>query len=159
MSQLASHLGTGLCLRVEREELLEPAFLAASLSHSIRKLAIPTEQLDLVLDFDFVGKDSGASISAAAVDAIRIATSLGAYRNIVIVGGSIPERLPKRDTGVVRREARVELTAWENLCRASEFSSPIAFGDFGVINARYVKPGKAVNVPARVRYTTPREVG
>lgn len=157
MSQLADGLGTGLCMRVEREEILEPAFLADSLSHSIRKLAIPTDQLDLVLDFDFVGKDSGASISSAALEAIRIATSLGAYRNIVIVGGSIPERLPRRDTGVVRREVRVELVAWENLCGTSDFSNPIAFGDFGVINAKYVRPGKAVNVPARVRYTTPRD--
>ena len=157
MSLLAKRLGTGLCLRVEREEIVEPGFLAPSLSKSIGMLGIAAEQVDLALDFDFVGKDSPASISSAALDAIRAAAPVGKYRNIIMVGGSIPERLPKGDTGVVRREARVELAAWQSLCEASGLSNPIAFGDFGVINAKYVRPGKAVNVPARVRYTTPRE--
>jgi hypothetical protein len=155
--RLAVDLGTGVCVRVEREELGEPMAFAASLSQTLDLLGVSAHMVDLVLDMDYVGKQSTPEVSSTAREALQAATSIGDFRNTVLVGGSVPEQLPKRDTGVVRREARIELEAWQQIVSLVDLPVPFAFGDFGVINPKYVKPGRPVNVPARVRYTTSRE--
>lgn len=155
--RLAMDLGTGVCIRVEREELGEPMAFAASLSQTLDLLGVSAHLVDLVLDMDYVGNESTLEVSSTAREALQAATSVGDFRNAVLVGGSVPEQLPKRDTGVVRRETRIELEAWQQIVSLVDLHVPFAFGDFGVINPKYVKPGRPITVPARVRYTTPRE--
>ena len=155
IGRVAAVLGHGACIRVEREEVVDSTSLKESLSKTLDLLRIPESQIDLLLDLDFVGRDTPMRLQSIILEAVQTATALGSFRNIMIAGGSIPEQLGKRDTGVVRREPRVEMEAWSQVQSITNY--PIAFGDFGVTNPRYVKPGKAVNVPARIRYTTFQE--
>ncbi len=155
--QLAAKVGTGICLRVERDDIVDARTLADTLSRSLTLLPIPIQEVDLLLDLGFVGKDSPMELNALIREALYAVAQLGEFRNVVVAGGSMPEQLPKRDTGIVRREARIEMQAWSDVHALEGFATPIAFGDFGVLNPGYVKPGRPVNVPARVRYTTSRE--
>ena len=155
IGRLAAATGNGVCVRVEREEVEEPGAVRESLSRTLDLLGAGDEQVDLLLDLDFVGRDSSMRLQSTILEAIQAATSTASFRNIAIAGGSIPAHLGKKDTGVIRREPRVEMQAWTQV--QSIIGRALAFGDFGVTNPRYVKPGKAVNVPARIRYTTYQE--
>lgn len=155
IGQVASTIGNGVCVRLEREEVEEPTTFKQSLSRTIDLLRIGDEQVDLLFDLDFVGRDSSLRLQSTILEAIQVAASMASFRNVAIAGGSIPAQLGKKDTGVVRREPRVEMQAWTQV--QSITGRPVAFGDFGVTNPRYVKPGKPVNVPARIRYTTYQE--
>jgi hypothetical protein len=155
IAQRAEGLGSGLCIRVEREEVEDNGALQASLLETLDQLSGAMAHIDLLLDFGFVGPDKASEIANIAANALSIAFSTAAWRNVAVAGGSVPDQLGKKDTGKVRREPRVELAAWAIL--QTTFNAAVALSDFGVISPRYVKPGRVVNVPARVRYTTPSE--
>jgi hypothetical protein len=69
----------------------------------------------------------------------------------------VPASLPKRDEGRVRREPRKDFEVWVELCTLKPTDTPMPLCDYSVVGAHYVQPGKPVNTPARVRYTTSTE--
>lgn len=157
MGQLAARVGNGVCLRVEPEEILEPEILVGSLSTTLGLLDQPPEQVDVVLDLRFVGKESVARLRSTVLESLHAVNSMGRFRNLAVGGGSVPENLPKRDAGLIRRERRVEWELWSEIHAIAAAGAPIAFADHGITNSNYVAPAKSVRVPARVRYTTPTE--
>jgi len=156
IASVARAVGAGICLRVEREEVDDPTALRQSLARTLDHLLAGSGEVDLLIDMGFVGDDDVANLRSSLLEAIQIASRLYKFRNIATAGGSVPEQLGKKDTGKVRRAARKEIEAWADLQEVLN-APPVAFSDFGIISPRYVKPGRAVNVPARVRYTTYRE--
>ena len=157
MGRLASRVGNGICLRIEHDDIIDAQLFYQSVSSTLDAVRIPVEGVDLVLDLGFVGKSSELELHSTLLEVFQVIASLGVFRNVVIAGGSVPEQLPKRDAGIVRRETRIEIPVWSRVHSTPGLTTPIAFGDYGVINPQYVKPGRPVNVPARVRYTTPSE--
>ena len=144
----------GVCLRLTEDDLAERQTLGAATAAVLDFLAIGPSELDVILDFGHVGNRNPDTLGGTAYEALRAIHRIGRFRNIVVAGGSVPGNLGKRDLGKIRRESRIEFALWTQLASMLPDQMPIAFGDYGVIGAHYVPPGKAVNVPPRIRYTT-----
>ena len=155
--RLAARNGYGACLRIERDEIDDSKALSDSIAETLALLDVPTESVDVILDFGFVGRETAQTLRSIVSEALHVVRASGQFRNLAVAGGSVPEQLPKRDTGVVRREPRIEFDLWAQVLDTDSAMMPLAFGDFGVISPLYVPPSTPVNVPARIRYTTIRE--
>lgn len=147
----------GVCLRIARDELWEPRLLRESLGETIGVLGLDTSQIDVVLDFRYVGKDNFDHLRAAALDALRIVASFGTFRNLSVAASSVPDALTKKDQGKIRREPRRDFELWTDLLELWRDGYPMPLCDYGVVGAHYVQPGKPVTTPARIRYTTQAE--
>ena len=55
------------------------------------------------------------------------------------------------------RFRRVKYDIWSDVSRMLVGTRDLAFGDHGVVETHHTAPGKVVNVPARIRYTTQHE--
>jgi hypothetical protein len=147
----------GLCLRLARDELDEPKVLYSRISALLDFLALSPAAVDVVLDFEYVGKDAIESLRATALEALQSIHRIGSFRNIVVSGTSVPEQLNKRTQGKIVRVPRVELPVWIQVIGTFAEPVSIGFSDCGVIGAYYAPPGKPVNAPSRSRYTTATE--
>ena len=147
----------GVCLRIGRDEFAEPKRLLESLQESLDTVGVSPAQIDVVADFRFIGDQNLDLLRAAALDALNLLFRFGTFRNVMIAGSSVPPLLPKRDEGRVRREPRRDFELWAELCRLIPANIALPLCAYSVVGANYVPPGKPVNTPARVRYTTPTE--
>lgn len=147
----------GACIRIARDELWEPRLLRESVRETIGVLGLDASQIDVVLDFRYVGKDNFDHLKGAAFDALRIVTSLGNFRNVSIAASSVPDALTKKDQGKIRREPRRDFELWTALLELWREGYPMPLCDYGIVGAHYVQPGRPVTTPARIRYTTQGE--
>jgi hypothetical protein len=147
----------GVCLRIGRDEFAEPKLLSESIRETLGVLGLGCSQVDVVVDYRYVGNGDLEHLRAAALDALTLLSGFGSFRNVMVAASSIPALLPKRDEGKVRREPRRDFELWAALfpLRPAGLAMPLC--DYGIVGAHYVPPGKPVNTPARVRYTTPTE--
>ena len=144
----------GVCVRLARDELEEPAFLEEVIGATLEVLRATPGKTDLVMNFAFVGNDRAERLRSVARDALDAIIRIGTFRNIVLSGSSIPAQLGKRTKGEVLRFRRVEYDIWADVARMLAGRRNVAFGDHGVVEVHHTAPGKVVNVPARIRYTT-----
>ena len=147
----------GVCLRLARDELEEPAVLEEAIGTTLEALSVTPGKVDLVMNFAFVGMDKAERLRSVASDALDAINGMGAFRNIILSGTSIPAQLGKRTKGEVLRFRRVEFDIWSDVARLLAGTRDLAFGDHGIIESHHTPPAKVVNVPARIRYTTPRD--
>ena len=147
----------GVCLRLARDELLEPKLLSSSLQETIDILKLDPSQIDVVLDFRYVGNDNSEFLRAAALEALRVVAGFGVFRNLSIAASSVPDLLPKKDQGKIRHERRKDFELWAAILELRQDGHLMPFCDYGVVGAHYVQPGKPVTTPARIRYTTQEE--
>jgi hypothetical protein len=147
----------GICIRLARDELLEPKLLSSSLRETLDILKLDPSQIDVVLDFRYVGNDNSEFLRAAALEALRVVAGFGVFRNLSIAASSVPDLLPKKDQGKVRRERRKDFELWAAILELRQDGHLMPFCDYGVVGAHYVQPGKPVTTPARIRYTTQDE--
>lgn len=147
----------GACLRLTRDELSEPQLLRDAVHKTVDLLALDPSEIDVVLDFRYVGKDRTEELRGTTLNALQVLLAIGSFRNLIFAGGSVPEMLTKRDNGIVRRQERIELTAWTGIHQVFSESIPLSFSDYGILSPHYVPPGKIVRPPARIRYTTAHE--
>lgn len=147
----------GVCLRLARDELIEPRLLYSSVVDLLGFLGLGPADVDVVLDFEYVGKDQVEALRATALEALQAIHRVGRFRNVVVSGTSIPEHLNKRTQGKIVRVPRVELPLWTQILGTFAEPVPIALGDCGVIGAYHAPPGTPVHVPSRIRYTTATE--
>lgn len=145
----------GVCLRLARDELEEPTFLEEAIGATLEALRVSPGKTDLVMNFAFVGNDKAERLRSVARDAIDAIIRIGNFRNIVLSGTSIPAQLGKRTKGEALRFRRVEYDIWSDVARMLASTRDLAFGDHGIIEIHHAPPAKVVNVPARIRYTTP----
>jgi hypothetical protein len=155
--EIAGATKDGACLRLTRDELSEPQLLRDAVHKTVDLLALDPSEIDVVLDFRYVGKDGVEGLRGITLNALQVLLAIGSFRNFVFAGGSVPEMLTKRDNGAVRRQQRVELEAWTGIHQVFSESIPLSFSDYGVLSPHYVPPGKIVRPPARIRYTTAQE--
>ena len=144
----------GVCLRLARDELEEPAFLESAINATLDALGITPGRTDVVMNFAFVGDDKPERLRTVTRDALDAITRIGSFRNIVLSGTSIPAQLGKRTKGEVLRFRRVEFDVWADVSRMLAGTRGVAFGDHGIVEIHHTAPGKIVNVPSRIRYTT-----
>lgn len=155
--QLVASHQHGVCFRLSRDELEEAALLRQSLDELLDSLKYDPSQIDVALDFRYVGRDNVERLRATALEALATISAVGAFRNVAFAGSSIPEQLGKADQGKIRREKRVELDAWSQIITGianARQRVPVALSDYGVVGAYYVPPAKFVQAPSRIRYTT-----
>lgn len=154
---LAAQYGEGVCFRLDRDELADADRLHQSLTALLDAVSVEPANTDLILDYRYVGRETPETIRSSALDALKAIAGVGQFRNVVLAGTSIPDRLNKRDVGKIRHELRVELEAWRQLLLTPTMLIPVAASDYGVVGAHYVTPSGFVTVPSRSRYTTERE--
>lgn len=147
----------GVCLRLARDELLESKLLSSSLRKTIDILKLDPSQIDVVLDLRYVGNDNAEFLRAVALEALRVVAGVAVFRNLSIAASSVPDMLPKKDQGKIRRERRKDFDLWAAILELRQDGHPMPFCDYGVVGAHYVQPGKPVTTPARIRYTTQEE--
>lgn len=147
----------GVCLRLARDELIEPRLLYSSVVDLLGFLGLGPAEVDVVLDFEYVGKDRVEALRATALEALQAVRHIGLFRNVVVSGTSVPDKLNKRTQGKTVRAPRVELSLWAQVIGTFAEPVPIALGDCGVIGAYHAPPGTPVYVPSRSRYTTAGE--
>lgn len=121
----------GVCVRLDRDELSDPRQLPQSLNALLAAISAEPANTDLLFDYRFVGRETPEAIRASALEALNAISGIGQFRNILLAGTSIPDRLGKYDVGKVRRETRVELEAWSQLLSALGSRIPVALSDCG----------------------------
>ena len=145
--------GKGACLRLQEDDLSDLQGLNPSVIEALAAVGLATGDIDLILDFGFIGGRNPDSLSELAIEALRTISVLGTFRNVIVSGTSVPERLGKKDQGKIRRERRIEVPLWQRVARTLGHDLGIVFSDCGVIGARYVTPTGPVRVPPRIRYS------
>jgi len=143
----------GLCLRLAREDFENRSTLADSISEVLDFQGLSPAECDLILDFRYLVAGEAGTLRGLSLEALDISRQLGRFRNVILAGGSVPEQLGKQDQGQLRSESRVEFSLWAELIK----TIPLVYADYGVVSPTYVPPKRAVNVPARIRYTTHAE--
>lgn len=147
----------GVCLRVARDEIEEPARLEAVIGATLAVLGVTPHRTDLVMNFAFLGNEKPERLRSLARDALDAINHVGAFRNIVLSGSSIPAQLGKRTKGQVLRFRRIEFDVWADVTQMLAGTQGVAFGDHGIVEIHHAAPGKPVKVPPRIRYTTRHE--
>lgn len=146
----------GACLRLAEEDVAEPQLLGSAIDWVLTYLALQPSDLDIVIDLRYVGDQTPGTLRAVCLEALQAIYDAASFRNVVLAGGSVPEKLVRKDEGSERRERRIEWDIWSQLVAALS-DRPLAFGDHGIIYPYYASPNGTVIPPARIRYTLARE--
>jgi hypothetical protein len=143
----------GICLRLAREDFETLSTLGTAISDTLDHLDLTPAESDVLLDLRYVRAKETDHLRATALQVLQVVSRIGNFRNTIVAGGSIPEVLGKQEQGQIRRESRVELGLWSDLGTSLGDQVP-AYSDYGILSPLYVPPKRAVNVPARIRYST-----
>lgn len=157
---IASEDGRGAALRLPFEEFSASEKLEHAISDSLRALKLEPASVDLFLDFEALallpaGSRTAQGMVSVLVDVLRQYGEFG-FRNIVICGSSVPDRVSKEYDGSSLRVERTEIMAWRSLVE-SYSKGLIKFGDYGAIHPLEQDVSGPVRPPARVRLSTERE--
>ena len=150
----------GAALRVPYLELSSPDILLKELMSAIDNLKLPSESLDLLLDLETIlgrpTREKNVSyLSGVIREALAVARQVGGFRNIVLCGSSVPERVGKEYEIDAFRGPRIEMAVWRSILK--EDVNPVAFSDSGITPLLGDDPrGKGIAL-ARVRLSTPDE--
>jgi len=152
--------GRGAALRIPFDELSDAGKLEHAISDSLRALRLEPSSIDLFLDFESLALlpadlRTATAIVSVFVDALRGIGESG-FRNIVLCGSSVPERVAKEYDWSALRVERTEFVAWQSLIET--FAKVVVkFSDYGAIYALEQDTNKPVNPPARIRISTATE--
>jgi len=157
---IASEDGRGAGLRLPFEEFSASDKVEQAIDDSLRALRLEPPSVDLFLDFETLALLPAESRTAPGmvsvlVDVLREYGESG-FRNIVICGSSVPDRVNKEYDGSALRVERTEIAAWQSLIE-SYSKGLIKFGDYGVILPLEQDVSGPVRPPARVRLSTAGE--
>ena len=143
---------SGACLRLASVDLAERRMLGGAIANVLEKLGIDPQEMDIVLDFRYVGASDIDSLRATAIESLHAIRRVGDFRNVVVAGGSVPDVLGKRDHGKIRHEHRVELDLFTSIVTTVGGEIPVAQADYGIVSPHYAPPKRVVNVPSQIRY-------
>jgi len=160
VARIAKRDGRGAALRIPFEEFSDSQKLSFAIEDSLRVLSLQPELIDLFLDFEALSMlPADARSSAAIVTAVSEAVAKigeAGFRNVIVCGSSVPERVSKQyDWGALRVE-RSEFLAWQLLTAAAD-KLFVKFADYGPIYALEQDTNSPVRPPARIRLSTPTE--
>lgn len=160
VAQIASEDGRGAALRLPFEEFSAYDKAEHAINDSLQALRLEPASVDLFLDFETLAllpadSRTAQGMVSVLVDVLRQYGDSG-FRNIVICGSSVPERISKEYDGSSLRVERIEIDAWQLLVE-SYSKELVKFGDYGVIYPLEQDVSGSVRPPARIRLSTERE--
>ncbi len=137
VGKLVSEVATGVCLRLEEEDLLLPAKLPALLGSKMKLLGVEPPSVDLLLDLRYLDETPGATRVQLVARALQSIQTLDQWRSIILAGSSMPISLE----GVCARGAhgylvRRELETWLALQHATVKRLP-TFGDYTTVPPQF----------------------
>ncbi len=156
VTRLLSEVATGVCFRLEEEDLLLPAKLQTLLDSKMKLLSVEPPSIDLLLDLRYLGAEPAAARTQMLVRAIQNIQNLDTWRSIIFTGSSMPNSLE----GVCERGshgylARRELEIWLALQNSSVKRLP-TFGDYTTVPPLYAEMDTrtiAKHLGPNVKYT------
>lgn len=138
VSRLLSEVATGVCLRLEEEDLLLPKKLPTLLDDKMTLLGLEPASIDLLFDLRYLDDATSAAARVQMlVRALQSVQSLDAWRSVIFAGSSMPNSLE----GVCARGAhgylaRREMEIWSALEHAAMKRMP-TFGDYTTVPPQY----------------------
>lgn len=160
VARIAHRDQSGVAVRIPYRELSKPDALEGVIDDTLKILSVIPDMVDLFLDFEALTHlppeaRSEESVLAVTTDALRAIGDKG-FRNLVLCGSSIPERVGKEYNWNLLRVSRTELKAWQKLL--SRKSNPlVGFGDNGVTFLYDQDPGGSGPPPNRIRLSAGTE--
>lgn len=143
--------GVGLRLNLSETALPAGTTLAGLLTACRSALGLDALGVDVVLDLGWLSPD--ATISAADMcDVIDEVSSVGIWRNIVLVATSMPETLSAISEGSLGGLRRAEWELWTEVTGPS-YGRQASFGDYGIQHPR-PPADSGPGMRANIRYTT-----
>jgi len=146
--------GRGVAFRYTPRSLILPPNIniGAYLMQLRERLDVEPESADLLIDLEFIESDAELHPEDVA-DAINDAVTGGAWRNVVLLGTSIPSMLGCVPEGSVGELPRREWELWLDL-REALGDVNVSFGDYAIQHCRPPEDGGGPSMRANIRYTT-----
>lgn len=160
IARIAGRDGRGAALRIPYHELSRPEILETSLVELLRLLRLRSEMVDVFLDFEaierlHVDEQDEAALLAIATNAGRVVDG-HRFRNVIVCGSSLREKLGKRHDWRPVRLRRKEVGVWRDLLARAR-GAPAGFGDYGVVYPFESDTDKPVRPPSRIRLCASEE--
>jgi hypothetical protein len=150
----------GAAIRIPLESITGSASLATVAESIIATLSLPTKMIDLFIDLEAVNRLpralQGIRPIAAVVDEAIGALDGMEFRNLVIVGCSLPEQVGKAHDWNPVRVHRTELGVWSELSQRRR-TAGLRYGDYGIAYVFEEDPDGPVLPPSRIRLSTESE--
>jgi hypothetical protein len=151
--------GSGGCIRLLVGDFAEDVDLGAEVGRLLSRLGgIDISSIDLVLDLEDLGADSGRAVLIAR-SLFSMIPREDEWRRIVLVAASFPEDLSDLDAASTSTVPRREWELWGTLQkRVDRLPRPdLIFGDYGIANpvTKELDP-RTMQMSASIRYTTPK---
>jgi hypothetical protein len=112
---------------------------------------VSEEQIDLIINLGYLDPDIDVDVTWLA-QILEDAAKRGEWRNLVLVGSSMPSALSCIEQGTVGTLFRKEWEVWDKLKRMG-LTRPPSFGDFAIQSPAQAGKG-GPSMRASVRYTT-----
>ncbi|MEJ8546416.1 beta family protein [Brevibacillus borstelensis] len=147
--------GRGLCLRVKRGQLNNLGNLKNDIDLVINNLHLTPENIDLVLDFEYIGDDTPSVLFTNALMGIVQFPYLTQWRSFSLMGTSMPSSL-RMKANTLGNLPRNEFDVYKQLVsiRGGLGRLP-SFGDYTINNNTYTNfDPSMMQVAATIRYTT-----
>jgi hypothetical protein len=156
VARLLSEAATGVCIRLEEEDLLLPAKLPALLDSKMKLLRAEPPSIDLLVDLRFLGTESVAARVQMLVRAFQGIQNLEIWRSVILAGSSMPNSLEsvceRGSHGYLdRRESEIWLTV-----QNSSLKRLPTFGDYTTVPPQYAEMDTrtiAKHLGPNVKYT------
>lgn len=127
----------GVCIRARIEHVMKAGF-STSLDALLKSLKAAPGETDLVIDLGTPNYEPYTAFAAALAGALAKIPSLGAYRNVILVGCAFPDSLKE----VATPGGFIERHDWkfyiELLAKLPKTVRPPMFGDYATVHPGFV---------------------
>lgn len=138
--------------RNEAEDIVASS-VAAWFTTMMRALGAKFEDVDAVLDLEYVAERSTKTTAAAAAQALASVSAIGSWRSITLASCAFPASLAGKSVGVHqvgRKDWEIYLAAKAHVSK----SMSLIFGDYGVSNVEpFEGDPRTMNMSVNLRYT------
>jgi len=146
--------GNGVALRWAIRSLTAPSGISVTnyFSKSLTSLRTDVANADLLIDLSFIEPDTEIHVEDLEPK-ISKALQVGEWRNVVLLGTSIPAALSCVKEGTVGEIVRQEWRIWNELSKAG-LKRALSFGDYAIQHPKPPQEGAGGGPPrANIRYT------
>lgn len=148
--------GEGACIRVTGRDLdeAEEDEIGRRINGLLQRLALPPEQLDLVLDFGQLAPQGFGAFKMARV-VIDEFPHIHRYRSFTFASGAYPDGHGGVEGGGMATFDRRDLSLWRRICANSYVKRVPSFGDYGPLFPVPFIPGEVPPpIAPKTRYCT-----
>lgn len=142
-------LGEGIAVRLESGEMTA----ASAIQGLVAALATPHNNLDLILDLEYLSSSSTALASSLLPLALTSVIGLGAWRTVTLLGGSFPQDLSSVSQGITSLSRR-EWELWRQLIATPNLPRFPSFGDYTIQHPIPAELPPFPRTSASIRYTS-----